>query len=242
MEYQHLASRRKLNGSVAQVPDSPIAIGIQYRGTQVSATVTVSAGDITCKHGAAAAEVVDTTVGAAGVVADQTYTTLGAMVDAINQSGNWRAEIIDGLRADVSTAALKTLSEHTMSPTRGEVLTLFTDTSAYLALTYRISARRDNWFVSQKGKVSVFMQSRSLCDIGSGVLSLNIYDVDQTSGTTVKLASFTASDNTELSALIAGGVGELRSQVGHDLLVRFVGTGDFPDTTCYQSVAGYVLA
>lgn len=242
MEYVHINNRRKLNGSGVLVADQSVAIAIRYKGSQASATVTVASGDITCKHGAAAAEAVDSTVGVAGVVADGTYTTLGAMVDAINQSLNWQAEIVDGLRADVSTAALVARSEHTMSPVRKEVLSLFFDTSAFLSIGYRISARRTNFDMTQKGKVSVFVQARTLVNIGSGALTLTVYDVDRTSGTSTALATFAGTDNTELVAQIAGGVGELRSAPGNDLLVRYTGSGDLPDSTAYHNVAGYVLA
>ena len=44
--------------------------------------------------------VADSTVGSSGVLAFATYTTLGALVDAINLSANWEAEIVAGLRTD----------------------------------------------------------------------------------------------------------------------------------------------
>lgn len=241
MEYQHLLSRRQTNGSGALVADQSVAIVIKYKGNQASATVTVSSGDITLKHGAAAAEAVDSTVGVAGVVADGTYTTLGAMVDAINNSANWTCEIVDGLRADVSTAALKTLSEYTFAPTRGEAVNLFFDTSAFLSLSFRISARR-GFFTkrSQKGKVSVFKATNALVNTGSGVLTLYVYDVDKASATTKLLGQWAGTDNTDLAATIAAGQGDLRSAAGNDLLVRYTGTGDLPDSGAYLNVAGYI--
>lgn len=242
MEYQHKRAGFMLNGSQVFVADQPVAFAIRYKGSQVSATVTVSSGDITCKHGAAGSEAVDSTVGVSGVVADGTYTTLGAMADAVNASPNWTMEIVDGLRADSSTAALLARSETTLSPVRAQVLSLFLDTSAHLSLSYRISARRTNFAKSQSGKVSVFAACRTLVNIGSGTLTLTIYDVDKTSATTRSLATFTGTDNVELSALIAGGVGTLRSDAGHDLLVRYTGSVDLPDSGAYLNVAGYIEA
>lgn len=245
MEYQHVQSRPnlKLNGSAGFVADSSIAIAIQYRGTQPSATVTVSSGDITLKHGTAAAETVDNTVGASGVVADGTYTTLGAMVDAINASPNWHAEIVDGLRSDVSTAALKTLSETTLSPVRTQVLGLYFDTSAFLSLSYRISARRTNFNRKQDGRQSVLKMVKTLVNIGSGTLTFTVYDVDKTSGTAVTLYTETAVDNTELVAPFTSQVGEgsFRSEVGHDLLVRITGSVDCPDSGAYLRVNGEIV-
>lgn len=245
MEYEAINARFALreNGSAALVADQSVALSVRYIGSQASATVTVvAATGITLKHGAAAAEAADTTVDTNGVVEFATYTTLGAVVDAINLSSNWRAEIIDGLRADtVSSSELKARSEYTLSPARSEVLGLLWDTSVHLSLDYAISARRLNVQKSQKGRQSVFEQARALVNVGSGTLTLNIYDVTTDRATTTLLATFAGTDDTELSALIAGGEGQLRSQVGHDLLVRYVMSVDLPDTGAYLNVAGHVL-
>lgn len=240
MEYQALRSPVILNGSAAFVADQPVALAIQYRGTEASATVTVASGDITLKHGAAGSEAVDNTVGSSGVVADGTYTTLGAMVDAINASPNWHAEIVDGLRSDSSTAALLARSETTLAPVRTQVLPLYLDTSAHLSLSYRISARRLNWSRAQKACQSVFKQARALVNVGSGTLVLTIYEVDKFGTVVATLATFNGTDNTELDARIAGGEGELISQVGNDLLVRYTCSVDLPDSGAYLNVAGEV--
>lgn len=242
MEYQHLRARPnlRLNGSAAFIADSPILIAVRYQGSLASATVEVASGDITFKHGAAGGETVDNTVGASGVVADGTYTTLGAMVDAINASPNWKAEIVDGLRSDASAAALKTLSAVTLSPVRTQVLGLFADTSASLNISYRISARRDNWNMSQKGKQSILKESKSLVDITSGALSFSVFNVDPRSGATRLLASGVPSDNSEFTYNVGSGNGELRSDVGCDLLVRVAGSANLPDTGAYLRVAGFV--
>jgi len=244
MEYVAIQNRNALreNGSGVFVADQPQALSVQYRGSQASATVTVvSATGITFEHGAAAAEVVDSTVGASGVVAFATYTTLGAVVDAINLSPNWKAEIIDGLRSDLTTGStLLARAEYTLSPTRVEVLPLLWDTSAHLSLSYAISRRRLNRAKSQKGYQAVFQQARALVNVGSGTLTLTVYDVSRDRATATALATFAGTDNTELSALIAGGNGVLRSSVGNDLLVRYTMSVDLPDTGAYLNVAGYV--
>lgn len=239
MQYDHLLTRQLVNGSAALIADESVAIAIKYIGSQASATVEVGSGDITVKHGAAGSEAADSTVGVSGVVADGTYTTLGAMVDTINASPNWRAEIVDGLRADVSTAALKTLSAHTFSPVRGEVWPLYFDTSAFLSLSYRISNRRLNWNKSQKGVVAIFKALNALVNVGSGTLILSIYDVDTKSGTTTLRATVAGTDNTDLAFSLASGQGDIRSDVGHDLLVRYTMSVDLPDSGAYLRVNGY---
>lgn len=230
----------RLNGSASLTSDQPVGIAVKYRGSSASATVEVTNGAITFKVGTAGAEAADTTVGASGVVDDATYVTLGAMVDIINASPNWRAELVDCLRADTSTNVLATLAAHTLSPVKSEVWPLYLDTSVKLDYAYRISARRLNWGMSQNGRVAVFKECRALVNVGSGTLTLNIYDVDQRSGTTVLLASFAGTDNTQLTANIAGGAGDLRSVPGHDLLVKYVMSVDCPDSGAYLNVSGYV--
>lgn len=241
MENQHKVAGYRENGSGVIVADGSVALAIRYIGSQVSATITVvTATSITFKHGAAAAEVVDTKVGASdGVLLFSSYTTLGALVDNLNNSGNWQAEIVDGLRATASDNYLLARSETTIIP-KTEVLPLYFDSSAKFTLDYAISSRRLNFNKSQKGKVAVFQQARALVNVGSGTLILSIYDVDSKRATATLLATFNGTDNTELSALIAGGVGELRSEVGHDLLLSYVCSVDCPDSGAYLNVAGHI--
>lgn len=245
MEYEALKTReaRRLNGSARLAADQPVAIAIRYRGSQASATVTVvSATGITLKHGDAASETADTTVDTNGVVEFATYTTLGDVVDQINLSANWEAEIVDGLRSDaVDSSETLARAETTLSPTNTQVLPLYWDTSAHLSLSYAISARRTNFNRSQKAKQSVFEECRALVNVGSGTLTLFVYDVTRNRDTSTLLGQWTGTDNTELTAQIAAGEGELRSEVGHDLLVRYTMSVDLPDSGAYLDVAGHVL-
>lgn len=243
MEYQALLARQKLNGSSYVVADGSVAIGIRYKGTQVSATVTVASGQITCKHGAAGSEAVDSTVGSSGVVDDATYTTIGAMVDVINASPNWHAEIIDGLRSDLSGNTLLARAETTLSPARGQVLPLFWDTSAHLSLSYAISARRLNFNRSHKnlGAQSILKQVTTLVNIGSGALSLKVYQTNATRSEATLLASKVVSDNTDTTLISAAGETYV-ADPSKELLVRITGSVDLPDSGAYLDVSGEVLA
>lgn len=99
---------------------------IKYVGSQASATVTVSAGgDITLKHGAASAEVVDTTVECDASIAasgsrsgildlstpDAQCDTMGEILDIINDSPNWKAVLLDAQRGSATDNVFITLSE-----------------------------------------------------------------------------------------------------------------------------------
>lgn len=245
MENGHILSRDgvRLNGSAAFVADSPVALAVKYIGTAVSATVTVvSATGITFKVGTAGAEVVDTNVDGNGVVEFATYTTLGAVVDAINLSGTWKAEIVDGLRSDsVSSSQMLARSETTLAPTRIQVLSLFWDTSAHLAISYAISARRTNLNATQKGKTSVFKACNSLINTSGGETTLlRVYSVSRDRASATLLYSQVGADNTDLASTVASGHGDLRSAVGEDLLVR-LSAANLPDSGAYLNVAGYVL-
>lgn len=250
MEYQRIAARPnlRLNGSAALVADQCAALMIRYKGTQASATVTVvSATAITLKHGAAAAEAADTTVGASanGAVDFATDTTLGAVVDRINASPNWGAEIVDGLRADsVASSAMLARSETTLSPVRTQVLPLYWDSSAHLSLEYRITAKRgkllENPLRRRAGYQAFLTAVKALVNVGSGTLTLNIYDVDPKTGVSTLLYSAAGTDNTELADPAFGaGNGAIISDFGHDLLVRYTMSVDLPDTGAYLRVVGY---
>lgn len=250
MENQRIALRPnlRLNGSTALVADQCAALMICYKGSQASATVTVvSATGITLKHGAAASEAADTTVGASanGVVDFATDTTLGAVVDRINASPNWTAEIVDGLRADsVASSAMLARLETTLSPTRIQVLPLYWDSSAHLSLEYRVAARRgkllENRIRRRAGYQAVVKDVKALVNVGSGTLTLYIYDVDPKTGTTTLLFQAAGADNTELNTPAFGaGSGEIRSDFGHDLLVRYTCSVDLPDSGAYLRVVGF---
>lgn len=246
MEYQRIAVRPqlRLNGSSALVADQVVALGIRYKGTSASATVTVvSATGITLKHGTAAAEAVDTTVGASsnGVVDFATDTTLGAVVDRINTSPNWQAEIIDGLRADsMASSTMLARSETTLSPVRTQVLPLYFDTSAHLSYSYCVSPRRLNFNRSRSGYQAVVKDVKALVNVGSGTLTLNIYNRNPKTGVTTLLFQASGTDNVELAlpAFGAGG-GELRSEAGQELLVRYTCSVDCPDSGAYLRVVGF---
>jgi hypothetical protein len=240
MEYQKLLSRmdNKINGSARIVADQSVGMVVKYIGTQASATITVDATGITFKHGAAAAEAVDSGIGASGVVADATYTTMGAMVDAINISSNWRAELVDTLRADATANTLKALSAYTLSP-KNEVVKLYMDTSVSLNLTRVISARRGDFGKTQKDKQSFLQAFKGLVNVGSGTLTMYVYEVNADRSTSTLLYQASGADNTELSNTTFVD-SPIISDWGKDLMVRYTCSVDLPDSGAYLEVAGFV--
>jgi hypothetical protein len=240
MEYQKINSRFnfKENGSARIVADQPVAMVVRYIGSQPSATITVASGEITLAHGAAGAEAADAGVGATGVIADGTYTTLGAMVDAINISTNWRAELVDALRTDTSTNVLKNLSAYTFSP-KNETVKLYTDTSVSLTLTRVISARRGNFAKTQKNKQSFLQAWKGLVNVSSGALTMYVYDVTADRASSTLLHQASGTDDTELANTTFVD-SPIMSEFGHDLMVRYTMAVDLPDAGAYLEVAGFV--
>lgn len=234
--------RGLVNGSAYIIQDQSYAIAIRYIGSSASATITcVAATGITLKQGTAGAEAVDTTVGASanGVVDFATDTTLGAVVDRINASPNWEAEIIDGLRDDsTASSRVKALSEYTLTP-KTEVKKLPWDTSVALELTHRVSARRDNFNRKQENFRAFLYQVKTQIDVGSGTLTLAIYSVNKESSATKLLATFAGVDDTELDAKIGDGSIPWVSEPGEDILIRYTTSADLPDTDVRMNVAAY---
>lgn len=100
-----LALLRTFSAGTSQ--DVTVAGRVQYVGSQVSGTITVSSsGDMTFKHGALAAEVVDATIDSGGDdpgvidVSDSTANTLLKVVNLIIASPNWRFFAEAGLPDD----------------------------------------------------------------------------------------------------------------------------------------------
>ena len=142
-------------GSSAIVADDVCkAIEILYVGASASGTVEVEAGgDILFKHGVLASEAADTSIklpnttsGAAGTidVSDATADTLGEVVDGINQSANWKARIVAGLRTDISTDTFLVAAEASALTT----LTVLWDTTTALHCSKELS----NASISDPGK------------------------------------------------------------------------------------------
>jgi hypothetical protein len=132
-------------GGSMTADDTDIAFLIKYVGTAANGTAAVVTGDLLLKHGAVSAEVADTTVtgcgATAGTLAVATCTTLGALIDRVNASANWRAVILDGLRADSVTGA-KLLALTAASAGAADGLAVNWDTSVAFKASFAANAPR----------------------------------------------------------------------------------------------------
>ena len=219
--------------SAALTDDTDVGLVVRYVGAQKSATVTVAAaGDITFKHGAAAAEVADTTIQIGATpgmidVSNSAGNTMALVVDAINKSANWKAYIKDALRADssdASTGSLLAMAETTISPLTD--LPLYKDTSKVLNLSIRVGIRQNATQTSRFGAAEIF-NIVSKNTFGSGTSLIQIYRVNEQKKTETKIFERSGAATTVEQALsfVVNGMGSYSSNViGEHLLVRIIGS------------------
>lgn len=100
------------------VADGGVAFRLRYVGSSRIASdyadaVLISATSLTLSINGVA----DSTIVNSGVILFATYTTLGAVIDQVNLSSNWEAEIVAGLRSDaVSGSQVLARSTSTFRP------------------------------------------------------------------------------------------------------------------------------
>lgn len=114
--------------------DTPVVIRIKHVGTAAVTSVTVTT----------ATNIVLIDADGTNTLAFATYTTVGALADAISALNNWECKVLDALRADASASTLLD-GAITAGATRTGVVVwdVLADTSTTLALTACLSAFRD---------------------------------------------------------------------------------------------------
>jgi len=224
--------------------DGDVGLIVKYVGAEDSGTVevTVTTGDITFKHGDLGSEVVDPTIDSGnpsdpGVidVSETNSATMGKVVDLINASANWEAYLVDGLRADASTAGmLVTMAESQAKLADG--LKLYKDTSAALNISLAI----DNVCLdgcdsgSNSDVTHSVLKVISKNTFSTGTNLIQIYDVNRAAKTEEKIyeqagAATTVEQALELiPARIDAAKGDL-------ILVRMIGSAE---CTGYLTVLG----
>lgn len=165
--------------------------------------VVVSATSLTLSVDGSA----DTTVGAAGVLEFATYTTLGALVDAINLSANWEAEIVAGLRSDAVDGS-ELLARSTSTFRMFEEVSIYADSSDSGVYRLGVLIEPGKPFETVHGLLSQqnFHQNRvSLKRIralvntsDSGAADLTVYELKPDKAAVFKtVANWLPADNTE---------------------------------------------
>jgi len=230
-------------GAIIVADDEDVAIEIEYMGSEASATVTVAAdGNITFKHGDAASEANDTTIGgdadsgATIDVSESTEDTMGEVVDLINGSANWRARLVAALRSDSATDTLLAMAESTVNAGTDWKVSLYKDTSTCFNLSVALETGK---FVTaaDAAKLACVNEISTLAKVwgmtgvstyASGTSKFQIYSVvtDRYGIVLSETKIFEeAAGNTTVSADASGlsaGLKPADREVGYKLIARLV--------------------
>lgn len=211
------------------VDDTPVAIRLKYEGTGTVTTVTVDTDqDIT----------LITSDGGTEEFTFAEYTTIGALVDAINASAQWEALLLDALRAD-STSGSPFVDDADVTISADGYYDALVDTSVALSYTYRLAYTRDIDDGKDKLKKTHRVHLKHIQYYANvNAASANGVRVYETTGGTEtqiwQAASVDATDTVALNLLADQGA-KITGREGYDLVVRVI-----DDTSLTDDTSGYL--
>ena len=201
--------------------ETPIMFRLSYTGSGTATSVVATSGT---------SLVLTDSVGGALTYLTATYTTVGAMADAINASGYWMCKVLDALRSDsVNGAAL--FYENT-SVTAGTddygntVYDIHTSTAVSKSLTYTLSLKRN----INTGLIAVEGHRVHLQEIvynvaalgGAGANLVRVYFRTKNSAGHIETqqAGYLSVSGTKTTINWASGVGYLTAPEGSEIICR----------------------
>lgn len=211
--------------------DEPVSIRLRYKGTGTVTSVTVTT---------ATNIVLITSDGGTDTYAFATYTTIGAVVDAINNDGIFDAMVLDALRADASASAIVD-GAVTVSTVEGtSVYDCLVDTSAALHISYRLTANRIPGLSSAPNAKRVHVKFfKYAVNMGTAAAdSVRLYEIDGKVET--KKRKWLSVDTTATEVFnFSDGPLAVTAKPGNDVLVRVLDAATLADaTTNYVWVEG----
>ena len=221
-------------GSV--VDDGAVAIRLRYVGSGTVTSVTIdSSTDI---------EMI-TSDGGTDTYLFATYTTVGALVDAINGDGIFEAKVLDTIRAEATddqfvngAIASSTLRDGKVSTTVWDVL-VDTDAADYTA--YRLTFDRgfEREVQKRQHRVSLTEIVYNLDISAAEAEAVKIYEIDGTNETLI--FSRKSVDATKTTINFASGEGKLDAAFGNDLVVYIMDTTSITDSSDNYLEVGGIL-
>lgn len=211
-------------GEVREVrTDTPIAVRLKYIGTGTITSVTVDA--------ATDLELI-TSDGGTDTYAFATYTTIGALVDAINADGIFEAKVLDSIRSEDTASQFVDGAITAAADATAESGVVYydvlvdTDAADYLAvkLTY------DRGFGAGKHKNNhrVHLQEINYTiDFGTAGY-IDVYEVD--GATETRRARIAAVDNSNTSITFASGENMMTAKEGNDIVIYTADGGNLADS------------
>lgn len=208
--------------------DTPIAFRMRnVAGGAVTSVTTTTATNI----------VIITANGGTDTYAFATYTTIGAVVDAINADGIFEAKILDALRSLASASTLVTGAITAGTDSNGVVVwDALQDTSASLQIAVCLSNRRN--FDEPKGHRVKLQQV--VYAVNMGTAAADSFQIYLRRGTTETLAfSALSVDTTETTLNLALGMGTLTGKDEDEYVVLVKDAATLADaTTNFVRVVG----
>lgn len=210
------------SGTVLQVgTDTSVAIRLRYIGTGTVTSVTVTA---------ATNLVAITSDGGTDTYTFATYTTVGALADAINKDGIFEAKVLDALRSqDIDATTLLDGAITAGTDDNGIVVwDVKNDTSAALELGVCLSPHRN--FDAPKGH-RVHLTS-IVYAVNMGTAAVDSVQVYKRKGAVeTKLFGALSVDTTETTITFASGEGKISVGSDEEIFVRVKDAATLADAT-----------
>ena len=201
-------------GVVRQVgTDLPVAIRLHYIGTGTVTSVTVTT---------ATNIVMVTSDGGTDTYAFSGYTTVGALVDAINGDGIFEAKVLDSIRSEATASQFVDGAITAATDIRDGFgndlyydVKVDTDAADYFAvrLTYDYGFNKSKHATNHR---VALQEINYTIDFGTAG-TIDIYEVDGTVET--KIGWVAAADANNTSVTFASGQGKITANEGNDLVV-----------------------
>ena len=221
------------------VDDTPVAIRLKYVGAGTVTTVVVDTNeDIT----------LTTSDGGVEEFLTATYTTMGALVDAINGSNYWEAKLLDAKRDDKTTGS-PFVNNSDMDISDDGYYDCLVDTSVAVdandehIYTYRVTFDRGIGQERPKGAHRVSIQEiiyyLNIGDSGADLAKgFRIYEWDDSARVERLVYQIAAADVAKTTINFAAGEGKLAAGWGNDLIVRVLdGTSITDGASNYLNVS-----
>lgn len=205
--------------------DGPVAIRLRYIGTG-----TVTSVDAT----AATNIVLITSDGGTDTYTFATYTTVGAVVDAINKDGIFEAKPLDALRSlNVdSLSVIKTATVSSSTDADGVTIWDFvTDTSVSLQISVCLTpSYHFGSFTAPKGHRVHLQEIAYLVDTGTAAVdSVQVWV--RNGATETQIMGILSVDNTLTTITWASGEGKISGATDEDIVVVFKDAATLADST-----------
>lgn len=213
--------------------DTPVAFRARYVGTGTVTSVTVTT---------ATNIVFITSDGGTDTYAFATYTTMGALVDAINSDGIFQVRILDALRADSTTSS--PLVNGAITAATGEdgyrIWDALVDTSVFKALTARIVPEVVREFTGnpKDHRVSLKEIRYNVNVSAAEAKAVRVYQVRGYTETLIWSAK--SVDATLTTITFAGGYGKITGADKDELVIRVLDATSVTDgADNFLEVVGY---